>query len=180
MYGLSSCAWVQRVIRPAVRDNAPSIIVVHNHPSGDPTPSPEDVSITRELVAAGKLMGVELLDHLVIGSGNRLGALLVDMETGLRGFLIAGQDAFLEPLEKELKQSLDRLEEVQDLAELRGVEGAASRAYFSLFRRWNRSGMLFERRSKRGATDPVNVLLNFGYSLLTRELEGLLEAAGLP
>ena len=78
-----------------------------------------------------------------------------------------------------LKQSLERLEEVQDLAELRGVEGAASRAYFGLFRRWNRSEMLFEGRSKRGATDPVNALLNFGYSLLTRELEGLLEAAGL-
>ena len=59
------------VIRPAVRDNAPSIIVVHNHPSGDPTPSAEDVSITKELVSAGKLMGVELLDHVVIGSGNR-------------------------------------------------------------------------------------------------------------
>jgi DNA repair protein RadC len=59
------------VIRPAIRDNAPSIIVVHNHPSGDATPSPEDVSVTRDLVAAGKLLGVELLDHLVIGSGNR-------------------------------------------------------------------------------------------------------------
>ena len=59
------------VIRPAVRDNAPSIIVVHNHPSGDPTPSAEDVSITKELVSAGKLMGVELLDHVVIGNGNR-------------------------------------------------------------------------------------------------------------
>jgi DNA repair protein RadC len=59
------------VIQPAVRDNAPSIIVVHNHPSGDPTPSAEDVAITRELVSAGKLMGVELLDHVVIGNGNR-------------------------------------------------------------------------------------------------------------
>ncbi len=59
------------VIRPAVRDNAPFIIVVHNHPSGDPTPSAEDVSITKELVSAGKLMGVELLDHVVIGNGNR-------------------------------------------------------------------------------------------------------------
>lgn len=59
------------VLRPAVRENAPSIILVHNHPSGDPTPSNEDVSITRELVAAGKLLGIDVLDHLVIGSGNR-------------------------------------------------------------------------------------------------------------
>ena len=58
------------VIRPAVRDNAPSIKIVRNHPAGDPTPSPEDVSITKELVAAGELLGVDVLDHVVIGSGN--------------------------------------------------------------------------------------------------------------
>ena len=67
----SSMVRPAEVFRPAVRDNAPSIIVVHNHPSGDPTPSPEDVSITRELVAAGKLLSIALLDHLVIGHGNR-------------------------------------------------------------------------------------------------------------
>jgi DNA repair protein RadC len=44
---------------------------VHNHPSGDPTPSADDVHVTRNLVAAGKLLGIELLDHVVIGSGNR-------------------------------------------------------------------------------------------------------------
>ena len=59
------------VVRPAVRDNAPSIIVVHNHPSGDPTPSPEDVTITKDLLSASRLLGIELLDHLIIGSGNR-------------------------------------------------------------------------------------------------------------
>jgi DNA repair protein RadC len=67
----SAVVRVAEVFRPAIRDNAPSIIVAHNHPSGDPTPSPEDVAITRELVAAGKLLGIELLDHVVIGSGNR-------------------------------------------------------------------------------------------------------------
>ena len=67
----SSIVRPAEVFRPAVRDNAPSIIIVHNHPSGDPTPSPEDVNITRELVAAGKLLSIELLDHLVIGSGGR-------------------------------------------------------------------------------------------------------------
>ena len=67
----SSVVRPAEVIRPAVRENAPSIIVVHNHPSGDPTPSQEDVSITKDLVAAGKLLGVELLDHVIIGSQNR-------------------------------------------------------------------------------------------------------------
>ena len=55
------------VFRPAVIESAPSIIISHNHPSHDPTPSPEDVSITRELVEAGKLLGIDLLDHVVIG-----------------------------------------------------------------------------------------------------------------
>ncbi len=57
------------VFRPAIRANAPSIIVVHNHPSGDPAPSKEDVSVTRELVSAGRLLDVEVLDHIVIGLG---------------------------------------------------------------------------------------------------------------
>ena len=55
------------VLRPAVMEAVPSIIVCHNHPSRDPTPSPQDVSVTRELAQAGKLLGVELLDHVVIG-----------------------------------------------------------------------------------------------------------------
>ena len=67
----SSVVRPAEVLRPAVRENAPSIIVVHNHPSGDPTPSAEDVSVTRDLVLAGKLLGIGVLDHVVIGSGNR-------------------------------------------------------------------------------------------------------------
>ena len=55
------------VLRPAVIEAVPSIIISHNHPSQDPTPSPEDTAITRELVQAGKLLGIELLDHIVIG-----------------------------------------------------------------------------------------------------------------
>ena len=57
------------VLRPAVIENAPNIIIAHNHPSGDPTPSAEDVTITRDLIAAARLMGIDLLDHLVIGHG---------------------------------------------------------------------------------------------------------------
>ena len=63
----SSVVRPAEVLRAAVIDSAPSIIIAHNHPSGDPTPSPEDVSITRELVQAGKLLGIDLLDHVVIG-----------------------------------------------------------------------------------------------------------------
>jgi DNA repair protein RadC len=58
---------VGEVFRDAVRANAASIIVVHNHPSGDPTPSPEDVAVTRAIIDAGELLNIEVLDHLVIG-----------------------------------------------------------------------------------------------------------------
>ncbi|MHB8577553.1 MAG: RadC family protein [Dehalococcoidia bacterium] len=57
------------VFRPAVQMNATSIIIVHNHPSGDPTPSREDIAITRDLVDAGRLLDLEVLDHIVIGQG---------------------------------------------------------------------------------------------------------------
>ena len=58
---------VADVFREAVRRNCAAIVVAHNHPSGDPTPSPEDVVVTRDLVEAGRLLGIEVLDHLVIG-----------------------------------------------------------------------------------------------------------------
>jgi len=58
---------VAEVFRDAVRANAAAIVVAHNHPSGDPTPSPEDVAVTRAIVEAGKLLDIEVLDHLVIG-----------------------------------------------------------------------------------------------------------------
>ena len=80
---------------------------------------------------------------------------------------------------QSLVRCLNRVDAVNDLEQLRGLEGTAARAYFGLFRRWNRSGFPFEGRVKRGATDPLNVLLNFGYTLLLREMEGMLEAAGL-
>ncbi|MDX1520385.1 MAG: JAB domain-containing protein, partial [Anaerolineae bacterium] len=63
----SSIIRVAEVFRDAVRHNATALILAHNHPSGDPTPSPEDVNVTRSVVAAGNLLGIEVLDHLVIG-----------------------------------------------------------------------------------------------------------------
>ena len=66
----SSCAIAtHEVFAPGLRHRARSVFVLHNHPSGDPTPSPEDVLVTREIVSAGKLLDVEVLDHLVIGQG---------------------------------------------------------------------------------------------------------------
>ncbi|MBU4226255.1 MAG: DNA repair protein RadC [Chloroflexi bacterium] len=60
---------VGEVFKPAIRRGAPAIIVVHNHPSGDPTPSPDDVAVTRAIVQAGKLLDIDVLDHMVIGQG---------------------------------------------------------------------------------------------------------------
>jgi len=59
------------VLRPAVLVNAPSIIVVHNHPSGDPDPSKEDVRTTERLMAAGDTVDIQVLDHIIIGSEGR-------------------------------------------------------------------------------------------------------------
>ena len=65
----SSHVRVAEVFRQAMIDNSPAIIVAHNHPSGDPTPSPDDVAVTRSIVQAGKLLDIDVLDHLVIGQG---------------------------------------------------------------------------------------------------------------
>ena len=65
----SSQVRVGEVFKEAIRKNASSIVVIHNHPSGDPTPSPDDVVVTRAIVQAGKLLDVDVLDHLVIGQG---------------------------------------------------------------------------------------------------------------
>jgi DNA repair protein RadC len=62
---------VAEVFREATRRNCAAIICAHNHPSHDPTPSPEDVEVTRQLVEAGKLLDIEVLDHLVIGGYSR-------------------------------------------------------------------------------------------------------------
>lgn len=58
------------VFRDAIKRNAAAIIVAHNHPSGDPSPSPEDVAVTRTLIETGKLLDIDVLDHLVFGQGH--------------------------------------------------------------------------------------------------------------
>ena len=64
----SSQVRVGELFKAAIRRNAASIILIHNHPSGDPTPSPDDVVVTRAVLEAGKLLDIQVLDHLVIGN----------------------------------------------------------------------------------------------------------------
>lgn len=64
----SSIVHPREVFREAVKRSAASIICFHNHPSGDPTPSQEDIHVTRRLADSGKMMGIELLDHIIIGN----------------------------------------------------------------------------------------------------------------
>lgn len=63
----SSVIRVAEVLWPAIRDNRPSVIVVHNHPSGDPPPSPEDIPVTARLRETGETMDIDVLDHIIIG-----------------------------------------------------------------------------------------------------------------
>lgn len=65
----SSAVRIGELFKEALKVNAASLIVVHNHPSGDPTPSPEDIAVTRQMIEAGELLDVDVLDHLVIGQG---------------------------------------------------------------------------------------------------------------
>jgi DNA repair protein RadC len=59
------------VFRPAVIASAAAIALMHNHPSGDPTPSPADIKVTRDLVRAGQILRIEVLDHIVVGKGEK-------------------------------------------------------------------------------------------------------------
>lgn len=65
----SSQVRVGEVFQAAISRHASALILIHNHPSGDPTPSPDDMTVTRAIVQAGKLLDIDLLDHLIIGQG---------------------------------------------------------------------------------------------------------------
>ena len=64
----SNISHPREIFRKAIQKNASSIIMVHNHPSGDPTPSNEDISLTKRYFEAGKIIGIELWDHIIIGN----------------------------------------------------------------------------------------------------------------
>ncbi len=61
----------REVLGPAIREGAAHLVLVHNHPSGDPTPSKEDIHLTRQLAEGARLLGIRLHDHIVIGNGTR-------------------------------------------------------------------------------------------------------------
>lgn len=65
----SSIVHPREVFMPAVRESAGAVVFVHNHPSGDPSPSDEDVAVTRRLVHASELLGIRVLDHVIVGDG---------------------------------------------------------------------------------------------------------------
>ena len=67
--------YLSLILITAILNNAASIIVAHQHPSGDTKPSLEDINVTRRLVDAGKLLGIEVLDHLVVNSNNKFTSL---------------------------------------------------------------------------------------------------------
>lgn len=66
----ASTVRISELFRPAIQINAASLILFHNHPSGDASPSPEDITLTKDTLKAGKLLDIEVLDHIVIGLGN--------------------------------------------------------------------------------------------------------------
>lgn len=65
----SSVVGIREIFQKALLANSVSIIVLHNHPSGNSQPSAEDINVTKRMVEAGKIIGVEVLDHLIIGDG---------------------------------------------------------------------------------------------------------------
>ena len=68
----SSIVHPREVFRRAIRESCSRLAIVHNHPSGDPTPSAADIACTKQLMAAGKVVGIELIDHVVVGGGGGL------------------------------------------------------------------------------------------------------------
>jgi DNA repair protein RadC len=65
----TSLVHAREVFREAVREGACAVVLVHNHPSGDPRPSPEDRTVTRQLCEAGRVVGIPVLDHVIVGDG---------------------------------------------------------------------------------------------------------------
>lgn len=83
----SSMIRVGEVFREAIKQNCAAIIVTHNHPSGDPTPSADDLQVTTQIVEAGKLLDIEVLDHLIIGRQRYVIPVLNHLIIGRQGYV---------------------------------------------------------------------------------------------
>jgi DNA repair protein RadC len=66
----TSVVRIGELFRAAIKENAAAMILAHNHPSGDPSPSPEDINVTRQIIQAGELLNISVLDHVIIGNAN--------------------------------------------------------------------------------------------------------------
>jgi len=87
--GLADASLVhpREVFRPAIAENASAIVLTHNHPSGDPTPSAEDIKITKQLIEAGRLLNIAVQDHVIIGKESETSKGYLSMrESGLCEF----------------------------------------------------------------------------------------------
>ena len=62
----------REVFAPAIRRGAAAVVVAHNHPSGDPTPSAQDIEVTQRLLEASNIIGIKLLDHVIVGQGRNI------------------------------------------------------------------------------------------------------------
>jgi DNA repair protein RadC len=89
---INSCATTAReVFKAAVVAHATAIILAHNHPSGDPAPSPDDIQLTKDMMAAGKILDIALLDHIVVGAA---------------GFKSLRELGFMRPEPRELERNI--------------------------------------------------------------------------
>lgn len=68
----SSITHPREILKQAIQNSASSIIIVHNHPSGDPTPSPNDIAVTQKIMKSGEMLGIEVRDHIIIGHDNHV------------------------------------------------------------------------------------------------------------
>ena len=75
---------IREMYKSAILCNATAVIAAHNHPSGDSTPSPEDIALTRKLIEAGELLDIDFLDHLILGEGGRFTSLR-ELHSGVWG-----------------------------------------------------------------------------------------------
>lgn len=110
----SSLVHPREIFKTAILSNAQSVMLGHNHPSGDPTPSEEDIQLTARLQQVGELLGIELLDHIVIGKGDRYCSLAGEQYLTFPGRQRLGkgknvaQESLEEKVPKQWKEILNR------------------------------------------------------------------------